>query len=72
MVKSDPNRPLQKVTMNFFADSYADMHALYPVIGAAVAIRLIIDAHVRKIKDEAAKGVAPAPEIDLDIQPELL
>ena len=43
--------PLQRVTINLFASDYAVMQAVYNAIGAQVAIRRIIRAHVQKLNE---------------------
>jgi hypothetical protein len=59
------DRPLQKVTLNLFADDYSKLQALYPRARAAKIIRELIRRHVRdheSQKDRAASDLA----IDLD------
>lgn len=50
--------PLVKVTLNLYESDYHMLQAAYEVIGATVAIRRIVRAHVMKLNErlEAMNG----------------
>lgn len=48
---------LKKITMNINASDYERMQALYPKVGATVAIRALVHAHVSKVTAKAAAMV---------------
>lgn len=43
--------PLVKVTLNLYERDYAALQVAYEVIGATVAIRRIVRAHVMKLNE---------------------
>lgn len=59
---------LVKITLNVNARDYARMKALYPRVGATVAIRALISAHVTKVEAKAAAAIDTSAIDDLDIE----
>lgn len=45
--------PLQRVTINLYKADYEVMQGVYDAIGAQVAIRRIVRAHVQKLRTTA-------------------
>ena len=61
-MKRKETRPVTKHTLNLFEGQVERLQAMYPRMGAAWAIRRIIDKHVTDIEAQAATAVPePAP-----------
>lgn len=65
MSKEKPADRLHKHTLLLFEGDYAEMQNLYPEVGAAVAIRTLIRAHINKVnKDASSFKLNTAVELD--------
>lgn len=51
MVNRRESEPLVKVTLNLYEYDYHVLQTAYEVIGATVAIRRIVRAHVQKLNE---------------------
>ena len=57
---------LVKVTLNLTPSTYNRFKELYPKIGATVAIRKLIDAHIAAVDAKIAEKI-PMPRLEGDI-----
>ena len=66
-MKRKESKPVTKHTLNLFEGQVEKLQALYPRLGAAYAIRRIIDLHIEEIEAKAATAV-PAPEPTVTVE----
>jgi hypothetical protein len=64
MVGRKEVEPLQRVTLNLFQTDYEAMQVAYNVIGPQKAIRNIIRAHVKRLRQRAANVELEAEDQD--------
>jgi len=66
-VKRKETKPVTKHTLNLFEGQVEKLQSLYPRMGAAFAIRRIIDQHIEEIEGKAAEAI-PAPETKVTVE----
>lgn len=66
-MKRKETKPVTKHTLNLFEGQVEKLQALYPRMGAAFAIRRIIDKHLEEVEAKAAEAV-PEPKIDFTVE----
>jgi hypothetical protein len=62
MVRTVENEPLQKHTLSFYKGDFEKMAEFHAELGASVAIRRVIRAHIRKLES----GLQPLPELKVE------
>lgn len=65
MSRRSNTEPLTKVTLNLFSKDYERLQAMYPQVGATVAIRALVRQHVNRVE---AKTSAMIDDSGLDIE----
>lgn len=58
---------LKKVTLNLFKRDYSRLQDLYPVKGAAAAIRELVRQHIQKVDQRIAGKDLGKMEVELDV-----
>lgn len=66
-VKRRETQPVTKHTLNLFAGQFERLQALYPRVGAAYAIRRLIEKHLDDTEAKAAAAV-PEPKVNAVIE----
>lgn len=59
--------PLTKVTLNLYSSDYEQMQAIYPQVGATVAVRELVKAHVAKVRARLIKASGPLDDFEIDV-----
>lgn len=71
MSRRKATEPLTKVTLNLFSRDYERMQALYPQVGATVAIRTLVHQHVTKVEAKTARLVEDDDIAEIEIELEM-
>lgn len=57
------SRPIQKVSLNLYADDMAKLRALHPRLGSGKVIRELVAAHIKRVEEQAAQSAGVVPNI---------
>ena len=67
-MKRKEARPVTKHTLNLFEGQVETLQRLYPRMGAAYAIRRIIEKHITDMEASAAEAVPEPPPPNITVE----
>jgi hypothetical protein len=61
------SEPLQRVTLSLYKKDYQRMLDIYPVVGAAKVIRMLVHQHVSNLSQKIEDKLELIEELELEI-----